>query len=146
MSERDLRHALKQNWVMVSSDGSAAPLRVENEEPRRGHPRIFGSFPKVFRKYVREEKLLTLEDAVRKMSSLPASVLQMRDRGLLLKGHKADVVVFDPETLRDNATYQDSRQYSTGMKYVIVNGEISINNSHFTEILAGKLLLPRENR
>jgi len=146
MSEKDLQHALKQNWVMVSSDGSAAPLREENEKPRRGHPRIFGSFPKVFRKYVREEKLLTLEDAIRKMSSLPASVLQMRDRGLLLKGYKADVIVFDPKALRDNATYQDSRQYSTGIKYVIVNGKVSIDNGNFTDILAGKLLLLNEQR
>ena len=144
MSENDLQHALKQNWVMVSSDGGAAPMRTENEEPSRGHPRIFGSFPKVFRKYVREEKLLTLENAVRKMSSLPASVLQMRDRGLLLKGYKADVVIFDPETLKDNATYQDSRQYSTGMQYVIVNGEISIDNGNFIDVLAGKLLLLNE--
>jgi N-acyl-D-aspartate/D-glutamate deacylase len=142
MSEGDLQHALKQNWVMVSSDGSAAPLRTENEEPSRGHPRIFGSFPKVFRKYVREERLLTLENVVRKMSSLPASVLQMRDRGLLLEGYKADVVVFDPDTLKDNATYQDSRQYSTGMHWVIVNGKISIDNGKFTDVLAGKLLLP----
>jgi len=146
MSERDLQHALKQNWLMVSSDGSAAPLREENEKPRRGHPRIFGSFPKVFRKYVREEKLLTMEDAVRKMTSLPASVLQMKDRGLLLEGYKADVAIFDPNTLRDNATYQDSRQYSTGMKYVIVNGQICIDSGEFTEVLAGKLLLPNANK
>jgi N-acyl-D-aspartate/D-glutamate deacylase len=144
MSERDLQHALNQNWVMVSSDGGAAPLREENEEPARGHPRIFGSFPKVFRKYVREEKLLTLENAVRKMSSLPASFLQMRDRGLLLEGYKADVVIFDPDTLKDNATYQDSRQYSTGMHWVIVNGKISIDNGSFTDTLGGQLLLLNE--
>ncbi len=146
MSERDLQHALKQNWVMVSSDGGAAPLRTENEEPRRGHPRIFGSFPKVFRKYVREEKLLTLENSVRKMSSLPASFLKMRDRGLLLKGYKADIVIFDPATLKDNATYQDSRQYSTGMEYVIVNGKISIDNNNFNDVLAGKLLQPTDGQ
>jgi len=146
MSERDLQYALKQDWVMVSSDGGAAPLRTGNEEPRRGHPRIFGSFPKVFRKYVREEKLLTLENAVRKMSSFPASVLQMRDRGLLLKGYKADIVIFDSENLSDNATYQDSCQYSTGMKYVIVNGKISIDNGNFNDVLAGKLLLLSEGK
>ena len=68
----------------------------------------------------------------------------MRDRGLLLKGYKADVVLFDPAALKDNATYQDSRQYSTGMKYVIVNGKISIDNGNFNDVLAGKLLLPIE--
>jgi N-acyl-D-amino-acid deacylase len=131
---------------MVSSDGGVAPLRTENEGPSRGHPRIFGSFPKVFRMYVREDKLLTLENAVRKMFSLPASFLQMRNRGLLLKGYKADVVLFDHDTLKDNATYQDSRQYSTGMQYVIANGKISIDNGSFTDTLAGKLLLLNENR
>jgi len=146
MSEQDLRYALKQNWVMVSSDGSAFPVVEEGEAPRRGHPRIFGSFPKIFRKYVREEKLLTLEEAVRKMSSLPASLLQMRNRGLLLEGYKADIVVFDPVHFKDNATYENSRRYSTGIKCVLVNGKITIENGNFTNILAGKVLLPAENR
>ncbi|MBN1222406.1 MAG: D-aminoacylase [Candidatus Aminicenantes bacterium] len=141
MSEQDLRHALQQEWVMVSSDGSAFPIREEGEKPRRGHPRNFGSFPRVLKKYVREEKLLTLEEAVRKMSSLPASLLRMKDRGLLLRGYKADIVVFDPDRVSDNATYEDSRRYATGMKYVIVNGKVAIENGNFTDVLAGNLLL-----
>jgi N-acyl-D-aspartate/D-glutamate deacylase len=144
-SEEDVEHAMKQEWVMTSTDGGASPILRGDETPRRGHPRTFGSFPRVFRKYVREENLLTLEDAVRKMTSLPASFLRMKDRGLLAEGYKADVVVFNPETIRDNATYADSRQYSSGVEYVMVNGKISIENGEFNDTLSGKLLLLKEN-
>jgi N-acyl-D-aspartate/D-glutamate deacylase len=145
-SEEDVQHAMKQEWVMTSTDGGANPILRGDETPRRGHPRSYGSFPRVFRKYVREEKLLTLEDAVRKMTSLPASFLSIKDRGILAEGNKADLVVFDPETIRDNATYADSRQYSTGIDYVIVNGKISIENGEFNNSLNGKLLLLTENQ
>ena len=146
MSEDDVQYAMKQDWVMVSSDGGASPIIKEEEELRRGHPRTYGSFPKILRKYVREEKLLTLENAVRKMSSLPASFLKMKDRGLLLRGYKADIIIFDPETVRDNGTYSDSQQYSTGIEYVIVNGKISIENGEYNDALNGKVLLLTENR
>lgn len=146
MSEDDLQYALKQDWVMVSSDGGASPIKKEDDEPRRGHPRGYGSQTKVLRKYVREEKLLTLEDAIRKMTALPASFLQMKDRGLLKKGYKADVVIFDSETVRDNSTYADSRQYPTGIESVIVNGKMSIENSKFNDTLNGKVLLLTENK
>ncbi len=146
MSEEDLRHALKQPWVMVSSDGSAMPIKGGEEKPVRGHPRCFGSFPKVFRKYVREEKLLSVEEAVRKMTSLPASFLQMKDRGLLLRGYKADVVIFDPDAIKDNATYVDSQKYSYGIEYVLVNGKVSLEKSNYTKTLSGRLLLLTEKR
>ncbi len=146
MSEDDLQHALKEDWVMISSDGGASPIKKEGDRPRRGHPRTYGSQTKVLRKYVREEKLLTLEDAVRKMTSLPASFLKMKDRGLLKKDYKADIVVFDPETVRDNSTYADSRQYCSGVEYVIVNGKISIENGEYNNTLHGKLLLLTENK
>ena len=144
-SEEDVQHAMKQEWLMTSTDGGAVPVLKGDETPRRGHPRTFGSFPRVFRKYVREEKLLTLENAVRKMTSLPASFLRMKDRGLLVEGYKADVVVFNPETIRDNATYSDSRKYSTGVEYVMVNGKITIENGEFNDSLSGKLLLLTED-
>jgi N-acyl-D-aspartate/D-glutamate deacylase len=80
------------------------------------------------------------------MSSLPASLLQMKDRGLLLRGYKADIVIFDPETVRDNATYEDSQQYSTGIEYVIVNGKISIENDEYNGALNGKVLLLTDNK
>ncbi|MFC2169287.1 amidohydrolase family protein, partial [Acidobacteriota bacterium] len=145
-SEEEVQHAMKQEWLMTSSDGGTSPILKGDETPRRGHPRSFGSFPRVFRKYVREEKLLTLEDAVRKMTSLPASFLQLKDRGLLAEGYKADIVVFNSETIRDNATYADSRQYSTGVEYTIVNGKTSIENGEFSNTLNGKLLLLTENK
>jgi N-acyl-D-aspartate/D-glutamate deacylase len=144
-SEEDVKHAMKQEWVMTSTDGGASPILRGDEVPRRGHPRAYGSFPRVFRKYVREENLLTLEDAVRKMTALPASFLSLGDRGLLVEGYRADVVVFNPETIGDNATYADSRQYSTGVEYVLVNGKISIENGEFNNTLSGKLLLLKKN-
>jgi N-acyl-D-aspartate/D-glutamate deacylase len=141
MSEDEVQLALKQEWVMVSSDGGAVPLRKENDEPKRGHPRDFGSFTKVFRKYVREENVLSLEDAVRKMTSLPASVLGMTDRGRFVKGHKADIAIFNPETVKDNATYADSERYSSGIEHVMVNGRLEIENGEYTGDLHGKVLL-----
>ena len=146
MSDDDMKYAMKQDWQMFSSDGSASPIKKETDKPEPGHPRAYGSFPRVLRKYVREEKLLTLENAVRKISSLPASLLHMKDRGLLLRGYKADIIIFDPETVRDNGTYSDSQQYSTGIEYVIVNGKISIENGEYNDALNGKVLLLTENR
>jgi N-acyl-D-amino-acid deacylase len=146
MSEDDMKYAMKQDWLMFSSDGDAFPILEETDVPRIGHPRAFSSQARVLRKYVREEKLLTLENAVKKMTSLPASFLQLKDRGLLMKGYKADIVVFDPATVRDNGTHSDARQYSTGTEYVIVNGKISIENGEYDGALHGKLLLLTENK
>ncbi len=146
MSKEDMKYAMKQDWLMFCSDGDASPIIKETDIPRIGHPRAFGSQVRVLRKYVREEKILTLENAIRKMTSLPASFLQMKDRGLLVRGYKADIVIFDPETVRDNSTHSDAYQYSTGTKYVIVNGKISIENGEYDGALNGKLLLLTENK
>jgi N-acyl-D-amino-acid deacylase len=145
MSEDDMKYAMKQDWLMFSSDGDAMSVLKETDLPRIGHPRAFGSQARVLRKYVREDKILTLENAIKKMSSVPASFLQMKDRGLLKKGYKADIVIFDPETVRDNSTNSDARQYSAGTEYVIVNGKISIEEGKYNGILNGKLLLLTEN-
>ena len=142
MSEDDMKLAMKEDWLMFSSDGSGVVFNPE----RPVHPRNYGSFPRVFRKYVREEGVMTMEDAVRRMTSLSASFLKIKDRGLLKKGHKADITIFDPETIRDNATHADSHQYSTGIEYVIVNGNISIENGEYNGALSGKLLLLTENK
>lgn len=146
MSEDDMRYAMQEDWLMFSSDGGAAPILKETDEPVVRHPRAFSSQARVLRRYVREQKALTLENAVRKMTSLPASFLQLKDRGMLFKGFKADVAIFDPETIADKATWADSRQYSTGTKYVIVNGELSIEDGEYNGTLAGKLLLLTENK
>jgi N-acyl-D-amino-acid deacylase len=144
-SDADLEHALSQEWVMVSSDGSAGRIVEESAEPVRGHPRAFGSQTKILRKYVREEGLLTLEEAVRKMTSLPASFLGMKNRGILEEGYVADLVIFDPETVQDHATYADSRRYCSGVEYVIVNGSVSIEDGEYVGALNGELLLLTEN-
>jgi N-acyl-D-aspartate/D-glutamate deacylase len=140
MSEDDVKHALKQPWVMVSSDGSAVPYKQQSV-----HPRNYGSFPRVLRKYVREETLLSLVEGIRKMTSLPAQLLRLTDRGLLLKGYKADLVVFDPEKIKDNATFLDPHQYTSGVEYVIVNGKISIEKGQYNKSLNGRALLLTQN-
>ncbi|MGB3861496.1 MAG: D-aminoacylase [Candidatus Aminicenantaceae bacterium] len=145
MSEDDMKYAMEQDWLMFSSDGDAMSVLKDTDLPRIGHPRAFGSQARVIRKYVREENVMTLENAIKKMSSLPASFLQMKDRGLLKKGYKADIVIFDPETVRDKGTHSDARQYSTGTEYVVVNGKISIEEGKYNGVLNGKLLLLTEN-
>jgi N-acyl-D-amino-acid deacylase len=132
---------MQQPWVMISSDGGTFLATSNLEEKVRAHPRSFASQSIILRKYVREEGVLTLEDAVRKMTSLPAQVLKLRDRGLLLEGFKADIAIFDPDTVQDNATYADARKYATGVEYVIVNGRISVADGKFNGIKAGKVLL-----
>jgi N-acyl-D-amino-acid deacylase len=146
MSEEDMKYAMMQDWLMFSSDGGASPILKDTDKPRTGHPRAFSSQAIVLRKYVREDKVLTLENAVRMMTSLPADLLQMKSRGLLKKGYKADIAIFDPDTIKDNATFADARQYSTGTEYVIVNGKISIENGEYDGALNGKLLLLTENK
>ncbi len=141
MSPEDMRLALAQDWLMISSDGIGFPILEESDRAVSGHPRPFASQAIMLRKFVREEKILTLSDAIRKMSSLPAQYLGMTDRGLLLAGYKADIVVFDPETVRDNSTYDDVNHYATGIEYVLVNGKISIDAGEFHGALNGKVLL-----
>ena len=141
-----MKELMTYDWLMFSSDGGARPVPDNTDSPRPGHPRSFGSQARVLRKYVREEKVLSLEDAVRKMTSLPAQFLQIKDRGLLMEGHKADVVAFDPQTIRNNATYANPRQYGTGTDYVIVNGEISVEKGEYTGSYNGKLLLSTESK
>lgn len=140
-SSEDMRHALIQDWVMISSDGASTHATQEGEEPTRAHPRSFASQSIALRKFVREEQLLSLEQAIRKMTSLPASLLRLKDRGVLKEGYKADIVVFDPETIRDNATYDNALQYATGVHYVIVNGDIAVEDGAYTGVRAGKVLL-----
>jgi dihydroorotase/N-acyl-D-amino-acid deacylase len=121
MSEDDVKLALKQPWVSVGVDHGAVALTGPLAEGR-AHPRGYGSFPRILGRYVRDERVLSLEEAVRKMTSLAANRVHLVDRGLLKPGYFADVVVFDPQQMRDVATFEDPNQLSTGMRYVIVNG------------------------
>jgi len=139
MSEDNLRQALQRPWIAVSSDGaSMAPEGAFLQAPT--HPRAYGSFARVLGHYARDEKVLTLADAIHRMSGLPAATLGLRQRGLLREGYFADVVVFDPETIADRATFADPHQLSTGVSEVLVNGKITISGGAFTGELAGRAL------
>jgi dihydroorotase/N-acyl-D-amino-acid deacylase len=139
MSEPDVALALTQPWVSICNDsqGTAPDGLLGKEHP---HPRAYGTFPRILRKYVREEGKLRLEDAIRKFSALPAQKMRLADRGVLKKGMWADVVVFDPATIRDRATFEDPNQLSEGMQFVLVNGVPVIENGQQTGALPGKVL------
>jgi N-acyl-D-aspartate/D-glutamate deacylase len=136
MSEEDVKTVMRVPWVSIGSDGSALNLKF----PGKPHPRSFGTNPRVLGKYTREEKVLALEDAVRKMTSLPAQVLGLKDRGLLREGYWADVVVFDPDRVADMATYENPKQYPKGIDYVLVNGAIVIDHGHHTGARPGRVV------
>jgi dihydroorotase/N-acyl-D-amino-acid deacylase len=139
MDEPDVVLALKQPWMSFDNDsqGTAPDGLLASEHP---HPRAYGTFPRVLRKYVREEKELTLGDAIRKFSALPAQRMRLMDRGVLKKGMWGDVVVFDPEKITDKATFEDPNQLSVGMDYVLVNGVPVIAEGKMTGALPGKVL------
>jgi len=139
MSEPDVALALQQPWVSIDNDSSGtSPDGILGDE--HPHPRAYGTFPRILRKYVREEKKLTLEDAIRKFSALPAQRMRLTDRGVLKLGMWADVVVFDPETVRDVATFDDPNRLSQGMAFVLVNGVPVIENGKMTGALPGRVL------
>lgn len=139
MSQSDVTLALQQAWVMINNDSSGtSPEGILGQE--HPHPRAYGTFPRILKKYVREEKKLTLEDAIRKFSALPAQRMRFTDRGVLKEGMWADVVVFDPVAIRDVATFEDPNQLSEGMEYVLVNGVPVIDEGKMTGKLPGKVL------
>jgi N-acyl-D-amino-acid deacylase len=139
MSEPDVVLALQQPWVSIDNDSSGtSPEGILGEE--HPHPRAYGTFPRILRKYVREEKKLTLEEAIRKFSALPAQRMRLTDRGVLKQGMWADVVVFDPEMVRDVATFDDPNRLSEGMEYVLINGVPVIENGKMTGARPGKVL------
>jgi N-acyl-D-amino-acid deacylase len=139
MSEPDVALALQQPWVALDNDSSgAAPDGILGQE--HPHPRAYGTFPRVLRKYVREEKKLSLEDAIRKFSALPAQRMRLTDRGVLKAGMWADVVIFDPGMIRDLSTYDNPNQLAQGMDYVLVNGSPVIAEGKMTGALPGKVL------
>ena len=139
MSEDDVRTVLKSPFSMIGSDSSARATYgiLSVGKP---HPRTYGTFPRVLGKYVREEKILTLQEAVRKMTSLPAQKLGLKDRGLIREGIWADITIFNPDKIIDRATFTDSHQYPEGIEYVIVNGKIVIEKGEHTKEMSGKAL------
>ncbi|HLF82874.1 MAG TPA: D-aminoacylase [Blastocatellia bacterium] len=139
MSEDDVKLALKQPWVSVGVDHGAVALTGPLAEGK-AHPRGYGTFPRVLGRYVRDEHVLTLEEAIRKMTSLAANRVHLVDRGLLKPGFFADVVVFDPQQIRDVATFEDPNRLSVGMRYVIVNGALVLFAGNQTNALPGRPL------
>ena len=139
MDEPDVRLILQQPWVSVDNDAAGASLEglLATEHP---HPRAYGTFPRILHKYVRDEHALTLSDAIRKFSALPAQREHLIDRGVLKLGMWADIVVFDAETIHEVATFEDPNQLSIGMKYVLVNGIPVIDMGKMTGALPGQIL------
>jgi dihydroorotase/N-acyl-D-amino-acid deacylase len=139
MDEADIVLALQQPWVSIDNDyEGVSPEGVLGKD--FAHPRAYGTFPRILRKYVREEKKLTLEEAIRKFAALPAQRMRLADRGVLKTGLWADVVIFDPETIRDRATFEKPNQLAEGMDYVLVNGVPVIAQGKMTGALPGKVL------
>lgn len=128
MKESDIEAFMRQPWVMTCSDGS------------EGHPRKYGTYPRKLRQYVYEKHIIPLEFAIRSSTSLPAETLGLKDRGLLKPGYFADVLVFDPKTFNERATYQQPRVLATGVRYLTVNGQLAIDSGSLTPALAGKAL------
>lgn len=128
MSEADVDRFMRQPWVMTDSDGSP------------GHPRLYGTFPRKLRVYVYQKKLITLPFMVHVSSELPAEMLGLDDRGLLRQGYIADVIVFDPATIADQATYEHPEVLASGMKYVFINGTLAVNGGNYTGRLPGRAL------
>lgn len=135
IGEDDIERFMTQKWNMTGSDGGL--VEMDEGVP---HPRNYGTFPRKIRKYVFEENLLELEDAIRSMTSLTSSVFGINDRGTLRTGMKADIVIFDPEKITDKATYAEPHQLSEGMVYVFVNGTPAIEEGEFTGELPGRVL------
>jgi N-acyl-D-amino-acid deacylase len=139
MSEENVKRQLKLPWMSFGSDAGApaaegAALRTST------HPRTYGNFARLLGKYVRDEKAVKLEDAVRRLSALPAENLRLARRGRLRSGYYADVVVFDPKTIRDHATYEKPHQYATGMRHVFVNGVPVLRDGEHTGAKPGRFV------
>ena len=139
MSEDDVRLVMKQAWVSIASDGAAINLEADGLP----HPRSYSTNPRVLGYYVREQKVLTLEDAVRKMTSLPAQILGLRDRGQIREGFAADLVAFDPATVRETNSFERPKSYPVGIPYTIVNGTVVIDGGKHTGARPGRALMGR---
>jgi len=136
MSEEDVERIMQQPFTMIASDSSPRRLAA----PGVPHPRGYGNNARVLGRYVREKKIITLEDAIRKMTSLPAQTFRLRDRGLLREGMAADIVIFDDKTIVDRATFKEPAQYPAGISYVIVNGQVVVKNGEHLRARPGKVL------
>jgi N-acyl-D-amino-acid deacylase len=135
MSEEDLVRILVHPATMISSDGEVPMFGRANP-----HPRSYGTFARVLGRYVRDQKALSLETAIFKMTAFPAARLGLSDRGILRPGMKADLAVFDPATVRDTATFQNPHQYAEGFSWVLVNGAVVFDGTRMTDARPGRVL------
>jgi N-acyl-D-aspartate/D-glutamate deacylase len=135
MKEEEVQLFMKEKYVATASDGSS-----QVPSTTVPHPRSYGCFARKIGKYAIEDQVITLEQAIRSASGLPADILRLKDRGYLKAGYFADVVVFDPKTYRDKATFDKPHQYATGVRYLFVNGRLVIDNGEYGEVLAGRVL------
>jgi N-acyl-D-amino-acid deacylase len=139
MSEDNVRRKLQKPWVSFGSDAGAPAAEgvFMNSNP---HPRAYGNFSRLLGKYVREEKIVTMQEALRRMTSLPAYNIGIDERGQLSEGYFADVVVFDPERVADHASFEEPHQYATGVRHVFVNGEQVLRNGRHTGATPGRVI------
>jgi len=135
MCEENLKVFLAHPLVCVGSDG-----HLRRFGDGTSHPRNYGTFPRVLGKYVREENIMSLEEGIKKMTSMPAKQFRLHDRGVLREGAIADLCVFDPETVADRATFDDAHQYAVGIEYVFVNGGLAVEEGRTTEQGYGKVI------
>jgi N-acyl-D-amino-acid deacylase len=134
MDDEDIQRIMRSPFTMIGTDG------IPGFGVSKVHPRLTGTFPRVLGKYVRDKGVLSLEEAIRKMTSLPAQTFRVKRKGLLMEGFDADIVIFDPETIIDKSTYEDPQQKPEGISYVLVNGEIAVENGEITGATSGKVL------
>lgn len=137
MGEEDIRHIMTSRYQMIGTDATASP---QLPDFKIFHPRTFGTYPRLLGKYVREEKLLTMENAIRKMTSFPAQRLGLRDRGLIREGNWADIVMFNPDTIKDNTDFMQPHQFPVGLLHVIINGIIVVENEKQRKKYPGKVI------
>jgi len=134
MDEEDIRRIMRNPFTMIGTDG------IPGFGAGKAHPRLTGTFPRVLGRYVREQGVLSIEEAIRKMTSLPAQTFGVNQKGLLMEGFDADIVIFNPSTIMDRSTYEDPQQRPEGIRYVLVNGEIAVENGEVTGATSGKVL------
>ena len=135
MSENDVKNIMQYEYTAIASDG-----RLSEEGRGSPHPRCYGTFVRVLGKYVREEKVLSLADAIRKMTGLPAWRMGLKDRGLLKEGYKADITIFNPKTIAETGTFQDPHNYPVGIEHVMVNGQFAVKDGRFLGVKNGRVL------
>jgi N-acyl-D-aspartate/D-glutamate deacylase len=134
LSEDDLQLALQHPAVMIGSDSGL------DAQGRAVHPRAYGNYPRILRRYALDKKVITLEQAIHKMTAMPAQRLGLKDRGLLAPGYKADIVAFDPEAIADRATRTNPNQTAAGVRWVLVNGQVAVKEGQVTGTMAGEVL------